>query len=215
VDAERKSTIRIKHAFIATATFVWTIVAPTWAQTAGDRETAQRQITVIGCIERESDYRRAHDAGRGGPFGLGLGRGDEYVLVNAIEIMADRDIPAEAHRDCGTAVTGKAFELEGGLESELEGFAGHRIQVMGTVDCRAQPVLYRSQDSSAYSRSPALSACVRFVVDEPRSTAADGDHSVLQFVARPCVARATSCRNRSTCVSPEERTTECRLTAHT
>ena len=34
-------------------------------------------ITLIGCVQREADYRRANDSGRGGVAATGLGRGNE------------------------------------------------------------------------------------------------------------------------------------------
>lgn len=48
----------------------------------GDQETGQ-QVTVTGCIQREADYRRAHEQGRGGAMGTGVGAGNEFVLANA------------------------------------------------------------------------------------------------------------------------------------
>lgn len=36
-------------------------------------------IMLVGCIQREADYRRTHDLGRGGVAGTGLGRGNSSM----------------------------------------------------------------------------------------------------------------------------------------
>ena len=91
--------MNIHHGLMAIATVFATMIAPVVAQTPGERESSPRAVTVIGCVERESDYRSAHDAGRGGPLGFGLGRGNEYVLVHAVEDTRGQRIPAEATAD--------------------------------------------------------------------------------------------------------------------
>lgn len=103
------------------------------AQTAGREEIQKRPITLVGCVQRESDYRRMQDEGRGGPLGLGLGRGDEYVLVDAVEITEGQATPAEANAACGAAAAGAAYELEGELEDDLETFVGRRVHISGTL----------------------------------------------------------------------------------
>ena len=45
--------------------------------------TAGQKVTVTGCVQRESDYRKMNDAGRGGVAGSGVGVGNEFVLTNA------------------------------------------------------------------------------------------------------------------------------------
>ena len=43
------------------------------------------EITVSGCVQREADYRKTQDAGRGGVAGTGVGTGNEFVLeVNTV-----------------------------------------------------------------------------------------------------------------------------------
>ena len=50
---------------------------------AGDRSQTEQQITLVGCIQREADYRQANQGGRGGTMGTGIGVGNEFVLINA------------------------------------------------------------------------------------------------------------------------------------
>jgi hypothetical protein len=72
-------------------------------------------------VQRESDYRKMNDAGRGGVLGTGLGRGNEYVLVDSAG-------------DCGTLAAGAAaYELTGEGEKELAPFVGKRVEITGTL----------------------------------------------------------------------------------
>ena len=52
------------------------------------RTSADQAVTVAGCIQRETDYRRARDAGRGGVAGTGVGAANEFVLLNASSTAA-------------------------------------------------------------------------------------------------------------------------------
>lgn len=105
------------------------------AQTSGqarDVETDEA-ITVVGCLQRESDYRKQNDSGKGGILGTGMGRGNEYVLVDSAG-------------ECGTLAPGAAaYELTGNAEKDLSQFVGRRVEITGmlkaadlTVDGRAQ-----------------------------------------------------------------------------
>src|SRR5690349_18670774 len=97
--------MKTQHVFSASAATVLVMTMAAFAQTpqssqpatpagqssaeaqAASQDRASRQpeapITLVGCVMREADYRKAADAGKGGPVGTGLGRGDEFVLVNA------------------------------------------------------------------------------------------------------------------------------------
>jgi len=52
-------------------------------QPSGDRAQTQQQMTLVGCIQREAEYRQAAGSGKGGTMGTGVGVGNEFVLVNA------------------------------------------------------------------------------------------------------------------------------------
>jgi hypothetical protein len=89
-------------------------------------DTEAMPISVAGCIQRETEYRRQNNSGRGGFLGFGGGLGDEYVLVNASR-GADG-----AFGDCTTATGGEAYELTGSGEEDLEPFVGQRVAINGT-----------------------------------------------------------------------------------
>jgi hypothetical protein len=68
-----------------------------------------------------SYYRNTNDSGGGGVLGTGLGRGNEYVLVDSAG-------------DCGTLAPGAAaYELTGKGEKELAQLVGRRVEITGTL----------------------------------------------------------------------------------
>jgi pilus assembly protein FimV len=97
--------------FVATAFAQTTGQTPaqTPGQTAGQTET---QITLVGCLQREADYRRAQSSGRGGVVGTGAGLTNEFILVNASTATgttgsaAAPDATGTAGTTTGTSTTG-------------------------------------------------------------------------------------------------------------
>lgn len=104
-----------------TAAFVCAAAVATTAAQTSTGKTADQQVTVAGCVEKETDYRKAHDKGRGGAVGTGIGADNEFVLTNAK--TAD-----------GTA----AYELTGPNEKQLAAHVGHRVELTGRL--KAQEV---------------------------------------------------------------------------
>ena len=91
---------------------------------AGATSNQSEQVTLMGCIQNEADYRKAHDKSRGGVAGTGIGAGNEFVLANAS--MAKQGLsPA------GTADT--AYELTGPNEGKVKEFVGKRVEITGTL----------------------------------------------------------------------------------
>jgi hypothetical protein len=89
-------------------------------------------VTLVGCVQREDDYRKTNNAGRGGPAATGLGLGNEFVLVHATKTAAGSWGPA-AVSDCAAATGGEAYELTGSREKELAKYVGRHIEVTGTL----------------------------------------------------------------------------------
>jgi hypothetical protein len=88
-------------------------------QASSSQAAAQPQITVVGCVQSESDYRKARDAGRGGAAGTGLGVGNEFVLINA-------SVSSGGAKDT-------AFELSGSNEGQVKAYMGKRVEITGTL----------------------------------------------------------------------------------
>ena len=130
--------MKIPHVFIASAAGVLAMTIGAFAQSAPQSASpaaqADRQqetpVTLVGCVMRETDYRKANDSGKGGALGTGVGSGNEFVLVNASRITAG--LPP-SNSECSTASGGETYELTGNREKELEQFVGRRVEITGMV----------------------------------------------------------------------------------
>ena len=91
-------------------------------------DSEEATVTLVGCIQREADYRKANDRGRGGVVGTGIGSGDEFVLINA-----SRAASAPGAVDCSSTSSTEAYELTGSREADLKGFVGRAVQITGTM----------------------------------------------------------------------------------
>ena len=89
-------------------------------------------VTVVGCIQGEVDYRKAHNLGRGGTVGTGVGTGNEFVIIDAT--MASAGTPPAAGAATGTAGTAaQAYELTGANEGKATQFTGKRVEITGML----------------------------------------------------------------------------------
>jgi hypothetical protein len=92
------------------------------------KEPAQ-QITLVGCIQSEKEFRQARDKGKGGVAGTGIGADNEYILTNAS--MAKQGLnPAAPAADT-------AYELTGSNEGKVKEFVGKRVEITGTLKAAA------------------------------------------------------------------------------
>lgn len=97
--------------------------------------TQEQQVTVVGCVQREADYRRAQGAGSGGVAGTGVGAGNEFVLTSA-SAKTTGTPTTETEAPTGTAgasATGAAYELTGPNEGQLSKFVGQRVEISGKL----------------------------------------------------------------------------------
>jgi hypothetical protein len=95
------------------------------ARQPGDRTQTDQQVTLVGCIQREADYRKAHQGGRGGTLGTGFGAGNEFVLINA---------SAGTESGSQTAMSGSAGQTTGTTSGTgSAGTAGTTTGTAGTT----------------------------------------------------------------------------------
>jgi len=99
---------------------------------ASQQGTGNQQVTVSGCIQRESDFRRAQDKGRGGVVGTGVGAGNEFVLINASMSTGTAQSGSTAGAS-GTSGSTAAYELTGKNEAQAMQYVGRRVEVSGTL----------------------------------------------------------------------------------
>ena len=113
---------------------------PAPAQTQpGPPSSTDQQVTVVGCLQREADYRRARDAGRGGVAGTGVGAGNEYILAEASVSTgttggARAGDPSSPTGTAGASASGTmAYELTGPNEGHVSQYVGRRVEIVGRV----------------------------------------------------------------------------------
>ena len=131
----------MKTQLVIAASALLTIAMPGgYASAAQDQ--GEREVTLIGCVMREVDYRDMYGPGLSGPRGAGLGGRNEYMLVDARETAPAAADIAETPGTCppapGTFPT--AYELTGSREEEAGAFVGRRVQLTGIqkeADARA------------------------------------------------------------------------------
>ena len=87
---------------------------------------ASQTVTVEGCIQAETDYRKAQNLGRGGALGTGAGAGNEFVL-------ADAKMASAGAATGTTGAAAQAYELSGANEGKAAQFAGKRVEITGTL----------------------------------------------------------------------------------
>src|SRR4051812_25064213 len=98
----------------------------TTSQAGANASAAADQVTITGCVVSESDYRKAHDAGKGGVVGTGVGAGNEFILEDA---STGRAAAGRATGTSGASTT--AYELTGPGEGQLSRYVGHRVELTG------------------------------------------------------------------------------------
>jgi hypothetical protein len=109
----------------------------TTPQTAATQPSQADQVTITGCIQREADYRAAHNMGSGGVAGTGVGAANEYILVNATAVRGassavgtSGSTPTETG---ATAAAPAAYELTGSNEGQAGQFVGKRVEISGKL----------------------------------------------------------------------------------
>ena len=88
------------------------------------------QVTIVGCVQREADYRKAQDAGRGGVAGTGVGAGNEFILTDAAPAKGAATGAAGA---TGTTGGSMAYELTGPGEGDAAAHVGKRVEITGKL----------------------------------------------------------------------------------
>lgn len=112
---------------LATAALAVLAAIPVSAQAPA--ATRQGEVTLIGCVELERDYRARKESGRGGVLGSGVGVGNEFILSMAKPASGRRGQAAGAGSGPGTD-----YQLTGKLEKDFLRYVGRQVEVIGIVD---------------------------------------------------------------------------------
>jgi hypothetical protein len=96
-------------------------------------EKDAKEVTIVGCVQREADYRREKSMGSGGAAGTGAGAGNEFVITNAS--LATKGSGETATGTAGSApmAGSAAYELTGSGERQAEQFVGKRVEIIGKL----------------------------------------------------------------------------------
>jgi hypothetical protein len=100
---------------------------------ASQQSGAGQNVTVVGCVQREDDYRKANNLGRGGAAGSGVGAGNEFVLANAMMSSGAAGGAAAPSAPTGTGGTNTAYEVTGPNEGKLAQHVGNRVEITGML----------------------------------------------------------------------------------
>lgn len=97
--------------------------------------STDQQVTLTGCVQRESDYRSAKDKGRGGAAGTGVGVGNEFILTDASLSAEGSSSSSGATGTSGssTSASGSDYELTGSNEGEVGQYVGRRVEITGKL----------------------------------------------------------------------------------
>jgi hypothetical protein len=86
------------------------------------------EVTVIGCVMFEKDYRKLHNDGKGGVLGTGIGEAGEFVLVDASSPKNVDKSPVVT-----TASKTATYALTGKLEKNFAENVNRQVEVVGTL----------------------------------------------------------------------------------
>jgi len=131
-----------KLAGLATVVFIVTAFAQTQSRASSAQQgksakgDTTRQITVVGCLVKEADYRRAHGLGKAGVGGMRTG--SDFVVVDAKTVAAGETASAPAGvaagGSCTEQATGQAYRMAGKMEGALKPLAGHYVVITGQFE---------------------------------------------------------------------------------
>ena len=104
-------------------------------QTSPETQAAKPSgtMTLVGCLVKESDYRRDHGLKQAGLAGIRTG--SDFVLVDATNV-AEAGAPgaSAATGTCSERGSGPAYRLAGHREGELKPFVGRYVEITGRFE---------------------------------------------------------------------------------
>jgi hypothetical protein len=115
----------------------------TSSSTTAQGESPAMPVTLVGCVQREIDYRKAQNIKKGGGLNMGIGDGDEFMLINVSRVSGG--VPSVTTvGDCTADSSGEAIELTGPKEEQFKNYVGKRVEVSGTqkkakIDASGRP----------------------------------------------------------------------------
>jgi hypothetical protein len=98
-------------------------------------DASAEQVTLIGCVQSETDFRRSKGMDKGGAVGSGVGAGNEFVIVDASKSSsAPGAATSPADAPAGTSgAAGSAYQATGSGEGDLKQYVGKRVEITGRI----------------------------------------------------------------------------------
>ena len=87
-------------------------------------------ITVLGCVQKEADYRTQKSDGKGGVANTGAGVANEFVLRSAHSVDKNTLKPIDSGEARGETV----YSLTGSHEGEVASAVGQKVAATGYVE---------------------------------------------------------------------------------
>lgn len=123
------------------------------AVAAQSAEELTKDVTLVGCVQREKNYHKEHRRVDSGPFALGFGLGKKYMLVNAVRIR--QHTPRPEKDSCLPETWGHVFELTDG-KGKVKPFVGHWVEITGTRREVSGPGMFEIDVDSVRDYVPAV-----------------------------------------------------------
>jgi hypothetical protein len=124
-------------AYTAAVTIAWAsgtaIASGQGSSSATKPKTKGNEITVIGCVEPETDYRARLDAKKGGPLASGVGQSNEFVLSSSKPAPANGSTRTREEAVATAGLSGD-YLLTGKPENELAKAINREVEVVGVVE---------------------------------------------------------------------------------
>jgi hypothetical protein len=104
--------------------------------TQSSAQAPQRRdvINVVGCVEREADYRKRINNGKGGALGSGAGAANEFVVTFAKIVPGTGVHDQKTHAPVGTTGLEEVYAVTGKLEDELKREVGRQVEITGYIE---------------------------------------------------------------------------------
>jgi len=98
---------------------------------AHEKETI---VSIVGCVELESDFRKRTGDKRGGTLTTGAGTGNEFVLTYARSVPNGGIKTDTSFETVGTTGLEEVYTVTGNREDALKREVGRQVEVMGYVE---------------------------------------------------------------------------------
>ncbi len=91
-------------------------------------------VSIVGCVELESDFRKRTGDRRGGTLTSGAGTGNEFVLTYAKSVPTTGIKTDETYAPVGTTGLEEVYTVTGNREDALKREVGRQVEITGYVE---------------------------------------------------------------------------------